>query len=127
MRVVAFALVAVGLFGLSARAVRADDEKELIVGVWEITYAETQVGLPVGTKLEFTAEGKLMLIRKDKDGKERTSSAGMYKIEKGYLLVSEKEGEKPDKGRICLLNKTALVLNDETVDEVMVLKRTKAK
>jgi uncharacterized protein (TIGR03066 family) len=125
MRAVLFALVAVGTVGASVS--RAADEKELIVGTWEIVYSDAPDAITVGMKLTFTADGKLNLARKDKDGKEITKAVGTYKIEKGTLIVSEKDGDKPDTGRICLLNKTALVLHDEVEDKVMVLKRPKAK
>jgi uncharacterized protein (TIGR03066 family) len=124
MRAALFALSAVALLGGSARPA---DEKESIVGVWEIAYSDTSDTIPVGTRLEFTADGKLRLTVKGKDGKERTDLVGAYKVEKEYLVVTAKDGDKPDKGRVCLLNKTSLVLHDETDDKVMVLKRAKAK
>src|SRR5579859_1308146 len=122
MRAAVFAMFAVALIGSSARAADEKEPKELIAGVWEITYSDSPDVIPIGTKLDF-ADGKLKLTAKDKDGKEFTRAVGTYKLDKGYLLVTEKEGDKPDKGRICLLNKTALVLHDETEDKVMVLKR----
>lgn len=125
MRAVLFALVAVGSVAPPAPA--ADTAAELVVGVWEVAYSDSPEAIPVGTRLEFTADGKLTLTRKDKDDKERTTAVGTYKIDKEYLVVTERAGGKPDKARVCLLNKTALVLNDEAQDKVMVLKRVKAK
>jgi len=122
MRAVLLALVAVGPVGNSAvRA--AETSAELIVGEWEVAYSDTPDTVPVGTKLEF-AGGKLKLTVKGPDGKERTELVGSYAIDKEYLVVTG-SGAKPDKGRICLLNKTSLVLNDDVKDKVMVLKRVK--
>ncbi len=125
MRAAVMAMVAVGLLGLSGTGRAADDNKELIVGAWEIAYSDAK-DVPVGTKLEFTKDGKVNITVKA-DGKDVTVDAGGYKVEKDMVTLTGKDGVKNDKGRICLLNKTSLVINDEVDDKVMVLKKAKAK
>lgn len=125
MRAAVIAVVAVGLLGLSGTGRAADDNKELIVGAWEIAYSDAK-DVPVGTKLEFTKDGKVNITVKA-DGKDVTVDAGGYKVEKDMVTLTGKDGVKNDKGRICLLNKTSLVINDEVDDKVMVLKKAKAK
>src|SRR3954454_7578998 len=102
------ALAAVGLFAMPG-PVRADDNKELVLGTWEITYSDAK-DIPVGTKLEFTNKGKVNLTVKV-EGKDVTVDAGGYKIEKDIITLTGKEGNKNDRGRICLLNKTSFVIN----------------
>jgi uncharacterized protein (TIGR03066 family) len=125
MRTVAMAVIAVGLFGLAGPARGADDNKNLIIGTWEIVYSDAK-DIPVGTKLEFTKAGKMNLTVKV-DGKDVTVEAGGYKVDKDIIMLTGKEGNKNDKGRIVLLNKSSLVINDEVEDKVMVLKKPKAK
>jgi uncharacterized protein (TIGR03066 family) len=125
MRATAIALVGVALVGLSSSARGADEPKDLIVGTWEIAYSDAK-DIPAGTKLEFTKAGKVNLTVKV-DGKEMTVDAGGYKVEKDVVTLTGKDGTKNDKGRICLLNKTSFVINDEIEDKLMVMKRVKAK
>jgi len=125
MRAVVVASVAVSLLGMFQPIHAADDNKELIVGNWEIVYSDAK-DIPVGTKLEFTKDGKMNLTVKV-DGKDVAVEAGGYKVEKDIITLTGKDGDKNDKGRICLLNKTSLILNDEIEDKVMVFKRAKTK
>ena len=125
MRAVAFGVVAVALVGWAGVAAGADDNKALIVGHWEIVYSDAK-DIPVGTKVEFTAAGRMSLTVKT-DGKEETRYAGGYKVEKDVFTLTGREGGKNDSARICLLNKTSFVLNDELGDKLMVLKRITKK
>jgi uncharacterized protein (TIGR03066 family) len=125
MRTVAMAVFAVGLFGTISTVRGADDNKELIVGTWEIAYSDAK-DIPVGTKLEFTKDGKVNLTLKV-DGKDVTVDAGGYKLEKETITLTGKDGNKNDKGHICLLNKSSFVINDTIEDKVMVFKRVKTK
>ena len=127
MRAAVVAVVAAGLLGLAGTGRAADESKELIVGTWEITHSDGQDSIPVGTRLEFTADGKVNLTAKGKDGKDRTDPIGGYKIDKEFVVLTGPDGKKNDKGRVCLLNKTSFVLYDETEDKVLVLKRMKLK
>jgi uncharacterized protein (TIGR03066 family) len=123
MRATVIAL-AVGLLAIPNSARAADDNKTLIVGVWEIAYSDAQDTLSVGTKMEFTAAGKLKLTAKRRDGKEDPKETG-YTTEKEYFVLLDKDGNKSNRGRICLLSKTTLVIHDEDEDKVIVLKRVK--
>ncbi|MCS6865115.1 MAG: hypothetical protein RMJ56_12105 [Gemmataceae bacterium] len=119
----------VALFTLLAATVAnttaaADDSKDLIVGTWVIAYSDAQE-IPTGTKLTFTAEGRVHITVPNKNGSERAIDAGGYKLEKDVLTLTGINGQKNDKGRICLLNSLSLIINDEMEDKVMVLKRMK--
>jgi len=127
MRAVVVVVVAVVVLGLAGAGRAADENKDLIVGTWEITHSDGQESIPVGTRLEFTADGKVNLTAKGKDGKERTDPIGGYKIDKEFVVLTGPDGKKNDRGRVCLLNKTSFVLYDESEDKVLVLKRMKLK
>lgn len=126
MRVYLAALVLVSTFGPIGTAA-PEDNKERIVGVWEIVYSDSPDSIPVGTRLEFTSAGKLNVIIKDKDGKTRTEDLGGYKVDKESVVLTGKDGTKNDKGRIGVLNQSSFVLHDEVDDKVMVMKRVKPK
>src|SRR5262245_39232944 len=114
-------------FGLSGMAANPADNKERIVGVWEIVYSDLPESIPVGTRLEFSAWGKLSVLIKDKDGKGRSEDLGGYKVDGESVTLTGKDGTKNDKGRIGVLNQSSFVLHDEVDDKVMVMKRVKAK
>jgi uncharacterized protein (TIGR03066 family) len=110
--------VSLGLVGVAAGANPAEN-KDRIVGVWEIVYSDTPDSIPVGTRLEFTAAGKLNVIVKEKDGKSRTEDLGGYKVDGESIVLTGKDGKKNDKGRIGVLNQSSFVLHDEIDDKVM--------
>lgn len=86
-------LAAVGLAGLAPADDKKDETGAKLVGKWEVTKAETDT--PVGTVVEFTKDGKLVVLLKE-DGKE-TKLEGTYKVEKDKLAVSiTVEGQKYD-------------------------------
>lgn len=122
MRSVAVALVVVALGAAARGADEPKDPKDVLVGAWEITYTDAVDGIPLGTKLELTKDGKVKWI-----GKDKTEDIGGYKLEGAYFVLTGKGGDKNDKARVVLLNKSSLVLNDEVEDKVMVLKRVKPK
>ena len=124
--VVAAAAVSVGLVGTAAAA-NPEDNKDRIVGVWEIVYTDLPESIPMGTRLEFTAAGRLNVIVRDKDGKTRSEDLGGYKVDKESVVLTGKDGSKNDKGRIGVLNQSSFVLHDEIDDKVMVMKRVKPK
>ena len=126
MYLATIAFVSIGLAGTAAGANPADN-KERIVGVWEIVYSDLPESIPVGTRLEFSAAGKLSVIIKEKDGKSRSEDLGGYKVDGESVTLTGKDGNKNDKGRIGVLNQTSFVLHDEVDDKVMVMKRVKAK
>ena len=121
------AVVLVASFGLVGSAANPEENKDRIVGQWEIVYTDLPENIPVGTRLEFTAAGKLNVTIKEKDGKARTEDLGGYKVDKEAILLTGKDGSKNDKGRISVLNQTSFVLHDEIDDKVMVMKRVKVK
>jgi len=124
MRAVVLGLFAVGLLGTSGVARAADDYKKLIVGTWEIAYSDEKA-IPVGTKLEFTADGKVKLTFK----RDRQDLAFdyVYKIEKDVFVLAGPDPARNDKARICLLNNNSFVINDELEDKLIVLKRVQKK
>ena len=124
--VVAAAAVSVGLVGTAAAA-NPEDNKDRIVGTWEIVYSDSPESIPVGTRLEFTTAGRLNVIVRDKDGKTRSEDLGGYKVDKESVVLTGKDGSKNDKGRIGVLNQSSFVLHDEIDDKVMVMKRVKPK
>jgi uncharacterized protein (TIGR03066 family) len=126
MYLAAVVFVSLGLVG-TAPAANPEDNKDRIVGIWEIVYSDSPESIPVGTRLEFTAAGRLNVIVKDKDGKARTEDLGGYKVDKETVVLTGKDGTKNDKGRIGVLNQTSFVLHDEVDDKVMVMKRVKPK
>jgi uncharacterized protein (TIGR03066 family) len=125
MRTAAIAVVAVGLLGLTGTVRGADDNKDLIVGTWEIVYSDAKE-IPAGAKLEFTKAGKVNMTVKV-DGKDKTAEVGVYKVEKDIFTLTGKESNKTDKANIVLLNKSSLIFNDMVEDKVTVLKKMKAK
>ncbi|MBN9119703.1 MAG: hypothetical protein J0I06_11195 [Planctomycetes bacterium] len=118
--------VSAGIAG-TAPAANPEENKDRIVGVWEIVYSDLPQSIPVGTRLEFTSAGRLNVIVKDKDGKARTEDLGGYKVDKESVVLTGKDGTKNDKGRIGVLNQSSFVLHDEVDDKVMVMKRVKSK
>lgn len=91
LRLVLAAFVAAS-FGSAALA--ADDKtdvKKLIVGKWEVAKADADT-LPVGTKIEFTADGKLKVTGKDEGGKEQ-SFEGTYTVDGSSFTYKMKIGD----------------------------------
>ncbi|MDY3553577.1 hypothetical protein R5W24_002680 [Gemmata sp. JC717] len=126
MRAAVLALVTVGLVGSPGTTRAADDPKELVVGVWELVFSDAK-DVPVGTRLEFTRDGKVkMTVRTDGNGPPVEDT---YSVEKDVLTLGGPDRNKRggDSGRIRLLNKTTLVLHDEREDKVLVLKRVHSK
>lgn len=126
MRAAVTVLAAVGLVGTLAAA-NPEENKDRIVGVWEIVYTDLPESIPVGTRLEFTAAGRLSVLVKEKDGTSRAEDLGGYKVSGETIVLTGKDGKKNDKGRIGVLNQTSFVLHDEIDDKVMVMKRVKQK
>ena len=120
MRAVMVAVIALGLSGAVGAA---DDNADLIVGAWELVYSDAK-DIKSGTRFEFTKDGKLNLTVKV-DGKDTTVEAGGYKVEKDTVTLTGKDGDKNRRGRIAVLNKSSLVINDEIEDKLLVLKKAK--
>jgi uncharacterized protein (TIGR03066 family) len=78
------------LIGSAARAEEKIDYAKMIVGKWEVTTADE--GLPKGSIVEFTKDGKLKVTGK-KDETE-LSFDGTYKLEKNTFTFKIKVGEE---------------------------------
>src|SRR5262245_23679478 len=101
--------VAVALaFLLVAPAVAfADIDKDKMVGVWEITDTE---GIPPGTTVEFTKDGKIKL--NTSQGDQKITLEGTYKIEKDKLHYTYK---RPDGGERMAVDTIKELTNDRLV------------
>lgn len=89
MKMVRMVLAAFVLASLSSAASAADekvDVKKLIVGKWEATKAD-EGSLPVGTIVEFTADGKIKVGVKDQ------SFEGTYTVEGSAFTYKMKIGD----------------------------------
>lgn len=98
-------LAAAAVVGLLAPAVRADekDYPKLIVGKWELTKVE-EGGLPKGTIIEFTKDGKLSLTVKKDD--TDTKIEGTYTVEGDKFSISIKVGEEERKQTVTIVKLT---------------------
>src|SRR5262245_198907 len=100
----ALRLVAVGaVVCLLAGGVRAEekgDYAKLIVGKWEVTKADEGT-VPVGTKIEFTKDGKINGTH-TKDGAEQTVS-GTYKVEGEKFTMTMTANDKEVTRTITIL------------------------
>src|SRR5258707_1260374 len=68
---------------------KADSVKEKIVGTWEV---EDGKGLPKGSKVRFTKDGKMTVTMKRDD--EECKIEGTYKVDGSTLKITHKrEGE----------------------------------
>jgi uncharacterized protein (TIGR03066 family) len=112
MKMLRIGLAAVLLLGVSTA--RADDKKDLdkdrLVGVWEVTKGES---LPVGTTAEFTKDGKLKIVIKDKG--QTITIEGTYKIDGQAFKSTLKFGDKENTEliKVPTLTDKELVLVDE--------------
>jgi len=100
-------LLAAGLVvGLLASAVRADDKADnakKVVGKWELTKVESG-GLPQGTIIEFTKDGKVKVTAKKDDADFNLE--GTYKVDGDTLTVTMKAGEEERKQTITIVKLT---------------------
>jgi uncharacterized protein (TIGR03066 family) len=96
------AVTVVCLIGTAARADEKDYPK-LIVGKWELTKVE-EGGLPKGTVIEFTKDGKVKVTAK-KDDKD-FDLEGTYKVDGDKLMVTIKTGDDEHKQTITILKLT---------------------
>jgi uncharacterized protein (TIGR03066 family) len=111
----ALACVAVlALTGLSLAAEKKADaktNKDLIVGVWEVTKSDS--GAPAGATIEFTKDGKMIVTIKDGDKTEKVD--GTYTIDKDSITSKLKVGdkEKEETVKIKKLDDKVLVVEDK--------------
>jgi uncharacterized protein (TIGR03066 family) len=81
----------------------AADNEKMIVGKWELTKVD-EGGLPKGTVIEFTKDGKVKLVMK-KDDKDATME-GTYKVDGDKFDVTMKVGDDEHKQTITILKLT---------------------
>jgi len=123
MKALSIAGVGIALFLVGpSQADDKKDYKEMIVGTWEVVKSPDA---PAGASVQFTKDGKLILIPKGKEDKKLEAT---YKVEGKNLTTTRKEKGKEEVNLLTIqtLNETTLVtLNDKgTTDE---LKRVKGK
>jgi len=123
MKALSIATVGFALFLLgSSQAGEKKDDKAKIIGSWEVVKSDDA---PTGSSVEFTNDGKLILIPK---GKEDKKVEATYKVEGKKLTTTRNEKGKEEVNILTIqtLNETTLItLNDKgKTDE---LKRVKVK
>lgn len=105
----AFGLAVLLSVACGARAADDDNAKK-IIGVWVVEKAEE---IPAGATVEFTKDGKLLLVAKIND--KELKLEGTYKVEKDKLMTKMKIGDKvtEDTDTITKLTDEALELTDK--------------
>ena len=98
LRWLAVAAVVCVLSG-AARAEDKPDYAKLIVGKWEISKADEGT-VPVGTMVEFTADGKIKLMGKANE--KDIAMEGTYKVEGDTFTFVIKEGDNEHKDTITI-------------------------
>jgi uncharacterized protein (TIGR03066 family) len=88
---------------LAGGGARAADNAKMLVGKWELTKVD-EGGLPKGTVIEFTKDGKVKLVMK-KDDKDATME-GTYKVDGDKFDVTMKVGDDEHKQTITILKLT---------------------
>lgn len=103
-----FALAVCLLVGFTVGAY-GQDNKEKLLGKWELTKGEA----PPGSTIEFTKDGKLKMVAKVKD--KEFSMEGTYKVDGDKIVTALKIGEKEIKETMTIktLTDKALVTLDE--------------
>jgi uncharacterized protein (TIGR03066 family) len=109
-------LALVGALVLGVTAVRAEDKKEggvdkkKLMGTWVVTKGET---LPVGATVEFTKDGKLKLVIKEKD--KALTVEGAYEVKGDGFKLTMKDGDKEhtETLKVKKLTDKELVVEDE--------------
>jgi len=107
LRLALAAVVVVALVG-SVRAEDKKDNKDKIVAVWEVVKA-SEGTVPVGATLEFTKDGKMKMMLKDK------SEDGTYKVD-GDKLTLFKGGDEKSKKEVSIkkLTDSEFVAGDDS-------------
>jgi len=98
LRLSVAALFAFGLASVAAAEEKKDDNKTLIVGVWELTKGES---LPPGATVEFTKDGKMKLTVEPEKGKKITIE-GTYEVKGDSVLLTMKDGGKEHKETLTI-------------------------
>src|SRR5262245_46124983 len=102
MRTLWLAVAGLVVLGLSTVVLAEDkkvDNKEKLVGNWEVAKADEGT-LPVGTVVSFGKDGKFKATGK-RDGQERTVE-GTYTVEGEKFTIVMKEGDAERKTTITI-------------------------
>src|SRR5262249_59835035 len=91
--------VLVGLVSFAARAEDKADNAKLIVGKWECAKADEGT-LPVGSSVEFTKDGKIIVIVKE--GDKEMKGEGTYKVEGDKFDFTIKIGDQEHSDTITI-------------------------
>ena len=110
------AAAVVCLVAAGTRAADKADYAKKIVGKWELTKVE-EGGLPKGTVVEFTKDGKVKLVMK-KDDKDATLE-GTYKVEGDTFSVTMKVGDDEHTQKITILKLTDTELHTKNQEGKM--------
>lgn len=123
LRIVAAAILVAGLVGSLWAAGDKADNKTLIVGVWELTKVSKGGKTPLGTKMEYSKDGKMKMTGKA-DGKEFMFE-GTYVVEGNKLTGTMKTSDREEKGILTIkkLTDKELVLEDDVGRRVLEFKR----
>jgi uncharacterized protein (TIGR03066 family) len=107
VRIVLALCVLIGLASSANAAEKAADIKKKIVGKWEVTKAAENT-LPVGTILEYKADGKFVITMKMND--KEVKMDGTYTVEDGAFVYKMKfmDMEHTDKITVKKLSDTEL-------------------
>jgi uncharacterized protein (TIGR03066 family) len=123
-------LLTAGLVLGLAAAGRAEEKKDdkankdKIVGTWVLEKPEKPKGLPVGSTIEFTKDGKMKVSAKV-EGKD-INIEGTYSVD-GDKLKTTGQGpdgkEQTDTDTITKLTDKELVIKDSKSDELLTFKK----
>ncbi len=105
------AFVAIAFATIGAAEDKKVDVKKLLVGKGEVTKADPET-LPVGTVVEFTADGKLKVM--EKRGDEKQMLEGTYTVDGDAFNIAIKVGDMEFKQKITVKKLTETEL--DTVD-----------
>lgn len=85
--------------GAGARAEDKPDYAKMLVGKWEST-KNSEAGLPKGTIVEFTKDGKMKITTKQ--GDQEMNIEGTYKVTGEKLTLTLKVGDQENSDEITI-------------------------
>jgi len=102
---------------LAGGGARAADNAKMLVGTWEITKpAEGGAGLPKGSLVEFSKDGKIKVTRK---GDTDMVMEGTYKLDGDTFTATMKVGEEERTQTITIVKLTDTELHVKNKDGKM--------
>jgi len=123
-RVILAGVVAVAL-SLGGWAGEKQDKAKLLVGTWEVAKIDKNAPLAIGTIVEFSTDGKTKTIAR-KNG-ETSVKEGVWKFERGKLIVTIKSGQSVSENLIDIkkISASELVMLMVESGSVMEFRRKK--